>query len=139
MPTFAHAEAQAILVSLFRQLGKKHRVHGVTELRLRMASDLFRIPDVVVFAGPRPAEAVPSSPPLVVIEVTSPDDRYHDLLQKLEEYRAWGIPHIWVVEPELRQLHVNTSDGLARVNQFELSEFDFRIAGTELFTEPTSR
>jgi Uma2 family endonuclease len=106
MPTFAHAEVQAILVSLFRELGKTHRVHGVTELRLRLANDLFRIPDVVVFAGPRPTESVPSSPPLVVIEVTSPDDRHQDLLQKLEEYRVWGISYIWVVEPELRQLHV---------------------------------
>ncbi len=136
MPTFSHAEAQAILVSLFRQLGKTHRVHGVTELRLKMTGDLFRIPDVAVFAGPRPAEAVPSSPPLVVIEITSPDDRHQDLLQKLEEYRVWGVPHIWVVEPELRQLHVYTADGLPRVQQFELPEFGFRIAASELFAEP---
>ena len=133
MPTFAHAEAQAILVGLFRQLRQSYQVHGVTELRVRIADDVFRIPDVVLFAGARPAEAVPSSPPLVVVEITSPDDRPQDLLQKLREYRVWGVRHVWVVEPELKKFYVYTATGLTRVSQFDLPQFGFLATAAELF------
>ncbi len=61
---------------------------------------------MAVFAGSPPPEQIPSSPPLVVIEITSPDDRHQDLLEKLEEYRTWGVAHVWVVEPELKSLRV---------------------------------
>jgi Uma2 family endonuclease len=133
MPTFAHAEAQAILAGLFRQLRKAHPVHGVTEIRVRLKPDLFRIPDVALFAGPRPSEPVPSSPPLVIIEITSPDDRHQDLLEKLEEYRTWGVAHVWVVEPELKSLRVYSVSGLANVSKFELPEFGFHVSAEELF------
>jgi len=133
MPTFAHAEAQAILAGLFRQLRKSHSAHGVTEIRVRLKPDLFRIPDVALFVGPRPEEAVPSSPPLVVIEITSPDDRHQELIEKLEEYRTWGVQHIWVVEPELRMLHVYSAGTLAKVEGFELPDLGFRVTDAELF------
>jgi Uma2 family endonuclease len=29
-----------------------------------------------------------------------------DVLQKLEDYRQWGIEHSWLVEPELKKCHV---------------------------------
>jgi len=133
MPTFAHAEAQAILTGLFRQLRKAHQVHGVTETRVRLKPDVFRIPDVALFAGPRPEEQVPSSPPLVVVEITSPDDRHQELLEKLEGYRAWGVRHIWVIEPQLKMLHVYSATGLANVREFELPDLDFRVSAEELF------
>ena len=100
---------------------------------MRLAADVFRIPDVAVFVGSPPAEQVPSSPPLVVIEITSPDDRHQELLEKLEEYRAWGVAHIWVVEPELKTLYVYAAGSLSKVSEFELRYLDFRVSGQELF------
>ena len=138
MPTFAHAEAQAILVGLFRQLRRSHPVHGVTELRVRLGEDLFRIPDIVLYVGPRPTEAVPSMPPFVAVEITSPDDRHQDLIKKLEEYVTWGVAHVWVVEPELRRLYVYNEGGLGQVNQLALPEFGFQVTAAELFLEATS-
>jgi Uma2 family endonuclease len=101
---------------------------------MQLAADLFRVPDLAVFTNP-PAEQAPSSPPLVVVEITSPDDRHQDLLQKLEEYRVWGVQHIWVVEPELKKFHVYDTEGLARVDQFELPQFGFSVTARELFAE----
>jgi Uma2 family endonuclease len=130
MPTWLHGRIQHLL---------SVRLHGVgfcgTEVRMRLAADLFRIPDLAVFVGSPPAEQVPSSPPLVVVEITSPDDRHQELLEKLEEYRAWGVQHIWVVEPELKILHVYGPGGLVSVSEFELREFAFRVTAVELFAE----
>ena len=113
MPTWLHGRLQHLL---------SVRLHGVgfcgTEVRMRLSDDLFRIPDLAVFVGSQPENPVPSSPPLVVVEITSPDDRHQDLLQKLEEYRVWGVAQVWVVEPELRKLLVYHAGGLSQVSQF---------------------
>ena len=37
---------------------------------------------------------MPEKPPLVLIEVLSPNDRLTAVLEKLEEYRAWGVRHV---------------------------------------------
>jgi Uma2 family endonuclease len=130
MPTWLHGRLQHLL---------SVHLHGIgfcgTEVRMRLGSELFRIPDLVVFGGSPPRDEVPAAPPLVVVEITSPDDRHQDLLQKLEEYRAWGVRHVWVVEPELKAFYVYDAGGLARVSQFELAEFGFRVTAADLFAE----
>jgi hypothetical protein len=57
---------------------------------MRLAPDLYRIPDVAVFAEREPQETVPSRPPVVTIEIVSRDDRYSAVLEKLAEYQQWG-------------------------------------------------
>ena len=98
---------------------------------MRLAEDLYRIPDIAMWT--EQPEQLPSSPPLLVVEVTSPDDRLYDLLQKLDEYRAWGVEHIWLVEPELKQFHVYDHGSLREVQVLELPQFGFRMTTTELF------
>jgi len=49
-------------------------IYVIPEVRHRLKATRFRIPDVAVFEG-EPEGEVPSSPPLVAIEVLSPDDR----------------------------------------------------------------
>jgi Uma2 family endonuclease len=104
MPTYPHGKTQALLGSKFVRLRESHHLFACSETRMRLAPDLYRIPDVAVFAGTEPDEEVPSRPALLVIEIISPDDRYSEVLEKLAEYREWGVPHIWVVDPYRRTL-----------------------------------
>jgi len=94
---------------------------------------------VALFRGSLPENQVPSDPPLVVVEIVSPDDPYPVLFAKLEDYRAWGVPNIWIVEPTLKKFQVYRDGSLTQVRQFELPESNFRIDATTLFAEPTSR
>jgi Uma2 family endonuclease len=48
---------------------------------------------------------VPDTPPLVAIEILSPDDRLIEVRQKLEEYQAWGVPHIWLIDPRSHRFY----------------------------------
>ena len=100
---------------------------------MRLAEDLYLIPDIALWAGPNRPNRLPASPPLVVVEVSSPDDRFNDMLSKLEEYRAWGERHIWLVEPGLRKLHVYENGSLKEVDRFELRQFSFAVSAAELF------
>ena len=38
---------------------------------------------------------------ILVIEVTSPGNCSHDTVTKLERYARVGIPHYWIIDPEL--------------------------------------
>ena len=46
-----------------------------------------------------PAEQVFTTPPYLVIEILSPEDRWSRLTRKLEDYFAMGCPNIWIVDP----------------------------------------
>ena len=133
MPKWLHSRLQ-YLVGL--------RLQGVglcaPELHVRLAPDVIRIADIAVYRD-APSEQIPTSPPFVVIEVISPDDKYPELLYKLKQYREWGIEHIWVVEPEMREFQIYGDNGLVRVDRFELPEFDFCVSAAELFAEATDR
>ncbi len=82
LPTKSHGRTRQRLAVLLDSAG-----YCCTEVRMRLSKDLYRIPDVAVFEGAGPAEEVPSNPPLLVVEISSPDYRLHDLLQKFEDYR----------------------------------------------------
>ncbi len=129
MPTVIHSWLQSVLVMRMAIAG-----FPLVAVRLRVAPDVFRIPDIALFTGALPAEAVPTKPPLVVVEIVSPDDRHTDLLRKLAEYRDFGVRHIWVVEPELRQMHVYDGLSLVAVSDFSLPDLSFQITLAELFS-----
>ncbi len=78
-------------------------------------------------------QQVPDKPPLVVVEILSKDDRHLDLMQKLEEYRAWGVPHIWVIDPSTQRFSMYTELGLQNVSSLSLSDYPFQLTPAELF------
>jgi len=123
MPTYRHGKTQIRLGVRFEQLRESHRLFACSESRMRLASDLYRIPDIAVFAGTEPDEEVPSHPPLLVIEIISPDDRYSEVLEKLAEYRQWGVSHIWIVDPDRRTFAVYEAGALLPASSLALAGY----------------
>ncbi len=70
---------------------------------------------------------------MVVVEIISKDDRYLDLIQKLDEYRAWGVPHIWVIDPMTKRFSMYTEVGLQNVSTFSLPEYPIQLTPEDLF------
>jgi Uma2 family endonuclease len=133
MPNYPHGEMQVELGFRFRQLRDSHRLFGCSETRMRLAPDLYRIPDIAVFAESKPDEPVPSRPPLVVIEIISPDDRYSEMLEKLAEYQQWGVANIWVVDPHRRTLAAYEDEVLRTVPMLALPGYPFELS-SDLFS-----
>jgi Uma2 family endonuclease len=134
MPNLIHSIIQQFLSVRLDSVGQ-----CCPELRLRLAEDLYLEPDLSVFVTSTPTELAPSTPPDIVVEIISPDERYPRLLEKLEEYRRWGVPHIWVVEPQMQRLQVYMADNLTSVLQFELPERGFSLTAGDLFDYVTAR
>lgn len=127
MPNLMHGRLRHLLSVYLHGAG-----FCASEVRMLLASDVVRIPDLALFHS-RPQEPVPVMPPFLVVEITSPDDRHEELLRKLDQYRDWGVEHIWIVQPELKKLHIYDARGLTEVSRFELA--DLRIGSDELFAE----
>jgi Uma2 family endonuclease len=127
VPNFSHGNTQLRLCMLLGGAGS-----GCTEVRMKLADDLYRIPDFALFEQ-QPDREVPDSPPLLIVEIASPDDRHRDVELKLEEYRTWGVPHIWFVAPELKKLYTYDR-GLVNVAQLELPQFGIAITPEQLFS-----
>jgi Uma2 family endonuclease len=68
------------------------------EVRIRVSPHRFRVPDVAVYLT-EPAEQVFLTPPFLVIEILSPEDRWSRMTRKLDDYVSMGCPNIWVFDP----------------------------------------
>ena len=71
----------------------------------------------------------------MIVEIVSKDDRYLDVMQKLEEYREWGVPNIWVIDPSTRRFSMYTELGLQNVSSLSLSDYPFQLTPAELFAD----
>jgi Uma2 family endonuclease len=135
MPDLTHSRIQTLLAVQFENLRHRHGLFGCVELRMKVASDVYRIPDVAVFARKLPEQQVPTKPSLVVVEIISKDDRYLELMQKLEEYREWGVPNIWVIDPSTKRFSMYIELGLQNVSSLSLPDYPFQLTPPELFAE----
>lgn len=135
MPTNIHSLIQFLILMEIGRLIRLHPLFPRPELRLRLAPDVYRIPDISVFAGHPPQQEIPSDPPLLVVEILSPDDRHHALMEKLEEYRVGGIPNIWVVDPYSKRLSRYTESGLQNVSSLALADYPLELTPAALFSD----
>jgi Uma2 family endonuclease len=95
------------------------RVPGISifpEVRIRVAPTRFRVPDVAVYVT-EPAEQVFITPPFLVIEILSPEDRWSRLTRKLEDYFAMGCPNIWIIDPVRSKAYRYEGESVSEVHE----------------------
>ena len=80
-----------------------------------------------MIAEDAPDEQVLRCPPLLCVEILSPEDRLNRYLDRLKDYFDMGIPVCWIIDPVKRQGWVATPghiteavDGVLRCAEFEL-------------------
>ena len=98
-----HSRPQGELIIFFGSLRRTLRTYAYPEQRVQVKATRFRIPDVCVYVGSEPDEQIFRTPPFLAIEILSKDDRASDLQEKLDDYRDFGIPSVWVVDPRTQR------------------------------------
>ena len=105
----SHAEAQSALNVYART--QSPGFWSAVEVRVQVKADRFRIPDVTIVRGQKPAGRIITSPPEVAVEVLSPDDRIAVIQERIDDYLDFGIPCVWVIDPETRRAWIHTRAG----------------------------
>ncbi len=132
-----HSIIQRYLTVLFAINRAAWGVEVFPELRTQTESRRFRVPDVLVMRAGEKFDRYVTHPPLIAIEILSPEDSLRRMQEKASEYRGFGIENIWVIDPEPRLVYRFTAAGLEEVHGGELvvPETPIRIVLSELFAE----
>ena len=105
-----HSDLQSSVLHYLRTRYKKRAWVGVA-VRVRVKTTRVRIPDVTVVLGSKPSERIIRTPPLSAVEVLSPDDRAGALEEKIDDYLAFGVQYVWVINPDTHRAYSHTPNG----------------------------
>ena len=125
---FDHQAIQRAFLLTLSMLERQHRFYTALELRVQTAPSRYRVPDICLLRADALPRRIVSQPPMLCIEVLSPEDRFSRTREKCQDYLRMGVPEVWVIDPELRQAHVLTPDGVMR----EHGSGPLRLQGTEI-------
>jgi len=132
-----HSRLQTILVSIFFLRERRLGIWAFTEQRVQVKPTRFRIPDICVVAGPKPKEQIFRTPPFLCVEILSPDDTLYSMQERIDDYLAFGVPYIWVINPASRRAWIYTKDAIqeARDGVLRTSNPDIEVPIAELFDQ----
>ena len=97
-----HSRTQFLLALWFGNREKEFGLQGRTEQRFQVSPTRVRIPDICLLPESNRDEVL-QSPPILWVEILSPEDRWSRVQAKLDELIAFGVPAIWVIDPYANQ------------------------------------
>jgi Uma2 family endonuclease len=116
-----HSFLQITLGALLSNQADAWGVYGLTEQRGQIAPRRFLVPDLCVMPIGAPWQKVVTVPPLIAIEILSPEDTLRRAEEKAREFLEFGVRHVWVIDPYARVAYRGTAEGLELVPDGELT------------------
>jgi Uma2 family endonuclease len=127
---FEHSFLQAILAMIFNASMDAWGVFALTEQRVQVTPSHFLVPDLCVLRFGEPTEDILTHPPVIAIEIMSPEDTLRRAAKKSAEYLKFGIENVWVIDPNARVGYRGGSKGLERISGGE-----FAVSGTSILIQ----
>lgn len=124
----SHSKPQGELILFFGARRQSHGTYAYPEQRVQVSRTRFRVPDVCVYLGAEPDEEVFTTPPFLVVEILSQDDRASEVQEKIDDYLRFGVPYVWVIDPRLRRGWIHTADGAREAKDGVLRTADPELA-----------
>ena len=125
-----HSRLQNALSSWFFVNEAAWNVYSMVEQRIRVAPTRVRIVDVCLLHGDAPEEKVTLTPPLLCVEILSPEDRLPRAARVFDDYRSMGVPNLWLLDPIRRLAYMYTGKG-----DFEPVTTRLEIESTPIFVD----
>jgi Uma2 family endonuclease len=134
---YEHARVQALLAAWFGNHEREWKAQVVTEQRVQVSPTRVRIPDVALLSlGAQPD--VITDPPLLIIEILSPDDSYSDTQERAQDYRAMGVETVWIVDPKTRTGRMCSGADWVESSRLEVKGSQLYVSLPDIFSQLTS-
>jgi len=131
---YEHARLQALLTVWFHQHEIVWKGQVVTEQRVQVSRTRVRIPDVALLPlGPQPDVII--HPPLLIVEILSPDDTYSDTQQRAQDYQAMGVETVWIIDPKTRTGRVCSENVWAEAARLEVKDTPIYLNLPDTFSQ----
>jgi Uma2 family endonuclease len=118
---YEHARLQFILAAIFARQERDWNTRGVIEQRILVAPDRIRICDICLIDRDSPRERVLHTPPVLCVEILSPEDRLPRARAVLADYFSMGVSNIWLLDPIRQMAYIYDANGLQVLNGDRLS------------------
>ncbi len=110
-----HSRLQMLLSGYLLNREKQWGIVVVPEQRVQVKATRFRIPDILVLTGARPAGPIVTQPPFLCVEILSPSDRMAEMHERIDDFLSFGVKYVWVIDPRTRRAFVYTSESVREV------------------------
>lgn len=129
---YEHGRIQRLVGLWFGTREREWGIQGVTEQRIRVSTERVRVCDLILLRRDAPREEVTSTPPLVCIEILSPEDRLSRAKEVFADYLAMGVENIWLIDPIRRAAFTFDALGLHEADITRLT-----VPGTPIYLNLT--
>lgn len=127
-----HARLQALLAAWLQSQEKTWLVKVATNQRVEVSATRVRIPDVLLVSrGPQPEVIV--EPPVLVVEILSPDDTYTETQSRSADYLRMGVPCVWIIDPTSRTGRQCIGDAWIAADVLAVPGTEIRVNLLQLF------
>jgi Uma2 family endonuclease len=132
-----HNRIQLLVASWFLNHEREWNIESIPEQRTRVSKSRVRIPDVCLVSRDIPVEQVTVTPPLLCVEVLSPEDRLARITKRLDDFAAMGVPNLWIIDPAQRIGYIYTSPDTLKLetNRLTIPETPIYLDLPALFAE----
>ena len=117
---YEHNNLQAALIAWFFNRGPEWNIRVLPEQRTRVGQTMVRVPDVCIVPRDGVIEQVRTTPPILCIEILSPEDRTSRAVRVLNDYLAMGVSNLWLFDPIDRTVFIYSETGLKLVEASRL-------------------
>lgn len=132
-----HARVQALLAAWFVNHEKSWGIVSSTEQRVKVSESRVRVPDLVVLTAGRQPDVI-TQPPLLVIEILSPDDTYSDTQERAQDYQQMGVETVWIIDPKTRTGRMCSGPDWIEAARLEVRGTLLYVDLAEIFVQLTS-
>lgn len=133
-----HAAWQAALLRALSGWRRKANIKVFAELRLQIAAGRFRVPDILVIYRDAVDEQIITHPPLLCVEILSPEDRIGRMEARIQEYLDFGTRAVWLIDPRMRTAYQCESGSLRdwkAVDTLTVPETGIQVGVSELLAD----
>ena len=134
MGQYEHSRIQALLAAWFFNHESLWKAIALTEQRLIVSATRVRLPDLcLVPQGPSPDTL--TLPPILAIEILSPDDTYSELQDRCRDYQTLGVQAIWIIDPKTRTARIGIGDAWIQTRRLDVPQTPIFLDVDQLFAD----
>jgi len=125
-----HSMLQMALGAWFFNHRKEWNIVVMSEQRTRVSESRVRLPDICLVSRDAPHERVTLTPPILAVEILSPEDRMNRIMKRMDDFVAMGVKDVWLIDPVEREAFTYSKDGLRIIDGGRLE-----IPGTPIYVD----
>lgn len=122
-----HSYLIGLLVAFFHAHRERLQIKVLPDIRVQVAATRFRVPDIALASATETSQIL-TRPPLLCVEVLSPEDRLSRIRLRTADYHGMGVPDVWIIDPVTRDCYRSTIQGeFYRVTDAVLTALEGRL------------